>query len=187
MNAAMEATLRSWKRRVHAMVGRAIINLVNDTLKCQETQISLLAGETQDGIERFQEYGFTSVPLPGAEAVAVFPFGDRSNGIVIACEDRRYRMKGMQGGEVALYDDQGQCVHLTRTGIVILGAGKQITIMDTPKVRCETARLEVTGDIIDNCDGQANTVADMRTIHNQHVHPDVSVGIVDTGLTTQTM
>ncbi len=36
--------------------------------------------------------------------------------------DRRYRLKGLQTGEVAVYDDQGQSVTLTREGIVVDGA-----------------------------------------------------------------
>lgn len=49
--------------------------------------------------------------------------GLRSHGIVIAVEDRRYRMTGLQSGEVALYDDLGQQVYLTREGILIKSPG----------------------------------------------------------------
>ncbi|WP_431477838.1 phage baseplate assembly protein domain-containing protein [Massilia eburnea] len=58
--------------------------------------------------------GFTSVPKPGAEGVVVFVGGNRDHGLVIAVEDRRFRLKGLASGEVAIYDDQGQKVHLTR-------------------------------------------------------------------------
>lgn len=114
------------KRRIQGMVARAVIGLVDDTLKAQGLQLSVLAGEVQDGVERFQDYGYTSVPHPGAEAVVVYVGGLRSHGIVVACEDRRYRLKGLEVGEVALYDDLGQAVILKRDGIRVVSPTKVV-------------------------------------------------------------
>lgn len=111
--------LRPIQGRIQMMVGRAVISAVNDTLKAQALQVELLDGEAQDGIENYQSYGFTSVPLSGAEAVIAFVGGLRSHGICIGTVDRRYRLKGLQPGEVALYDDQGQKVVIGRDGIII--------------------------------------------------------------------
>lgn len=107
------------QRAIALQVARCIINLVDDTQSRQVMQASLLSGETASNLERFQHYGFTSVPFPGAEGIAVFVGANRAHGIVINAEDRRYRLLGMQNGEVALYDDRGAVVHLTRTGIVV--------------------------------------------------------------------
>ena len=38
-------------------------------------------------------------------------------GLVVGVEDRRYRLVGLAGGEVAIYDDLGQKVRLKRNGI----------------------------------------------------------------------
>ncbi len=166
-------------RRVQLIVGHGVLRLVNDTHHVQQVQAEFLAGEVRDGMERFQQYGFTSVPKAGAEVVAVFLGGNRSHGIVVAVGDRQFRLKGMQGGEVALYDDQGQAVHLTRQGIVIKGAGLPITITDTPKLRVEGA-LEVTGDILDRCDDDGGrSMHGMRTVYDTHTH-------VETGAITET-
>lgn len=105
------------KRRVLLMIGRAIIQLVDDSGGIQVVQLVALDGEILDRVERFQEYGFTSVPHPGAEGALTAVGGDRSHGLLVAVEDRRYRLKGLAGGEVAIYDDQDQKVHLTRGGI----------------------------------------------------------------------
>lgn len=99
-------------------IAAAIVSLVQDSGTRQTVQVTALAGETLDDVEYVQPYGFTSVPkAPGAtgapEAVIVF-LGDRSKGIVIAVDDRRYRLVGLQAGEVALYDDQGSRVHFRR-------------------------------------------------------------------------
>jgi len=114
--------------RIRLMLARGIVRLVTDGTKAQELQVSLLAHELRDKLERFQNYGLTSVPLPpsangeGAEALVGFLGGDRSHGIVIAVEDRRYRVKGLAGGEVCLYDDQGSRVHLKRGGAILVSA-----------------------------------------------------------------
>ena len=81
----------------------------------------LLADEVRDDLEHVEPYGFTSEPLDDEqpEAFAAFFGGDRSHGIVFCIADRRYRLTKLKAGEVALYDDQGQKVHLTRDGIVV--------------------------------------------------------------------
>ncbi|MBA4781159.1 phage baseplate assembly protein V [Blastomonas sp.] len=112
--------LQPLEGRVRGMVGRAIVRLVDDATKAQSVQIELLEDETQDAVERYQDYGFTSVPHPGAEAVAVAVGGLRSHMIVIKVEDRRYRLTGLEAGEVALFDDLGQMVKLGRERIEIV-------------------------------------------------------------------
>lgn len=111
--------LRPILTRIRNASARAVIRLVNDNSKVQALQLGVLAGETVDAVERFQEYGFTSHPFAGSEAAVLFLGGDRSHGIVVAVDDRRYRLKAMAQGEVALYDDQGQVVHLKREGVLI--------------------------------------------------------------------
>lgn len=114
--------LRRTRDRLQMMVGRAIIAAVRDTTGIQEVQVELLADEVQDGVEHFQPYGLTAHPKAGAEGLAVAVGGLRSHAIVLAVGDRRYRLTGLSEGEVALHDDQGQKVHLTRAGIVIESA-----------------------------------------------------------------
>ena len=75
--------------------------------------------ETLDGVERFQQYGFTSHPHPDAEAIILFVAGERANAVVIAVDDRRYCITNLTAGEVALYDDQGQSGITKRDGIVM--------------------------------------------------------------------
>ncbi|MEE9357460.1 phage baseplate assembly protein V [Candidatus Vondammii sp. HM_W22] len=114
----MRRLLAPLTRRLRIMVSRAVINLVNDGHGLQEVQITLLADETAE-VERVQEYGFTSNPQPGAEAVALAVGGSRAHTIVIATDDRRYRLKGLASGEVALYDDMGQSFILHRDRIEV--------------------------------------------------------------------
>jgi phage gp45-like len=40
--------------------------------------------------------------------------GDRNNGVVVAVGDRKFRLKGLQGGEVAMYTDEGDIIIMKR-------------------------------------------------------------------------
>ena len=141
---AMRALSHAVEGRVRLMISRAIVQLVNDATKAQELQIDLLEDETHDQVERFQQYGLTSVPHAGAEALAVFVGGLRSHGIIIAVEDRRYRLKNLQGGEVALYDDLGQVVLLGRERIEITSPN-QVKVI-APHVIVESDQVDLGGE-----------------------------------------
>lgn len=131
--------------RLRGMVGRAVVAVVNDALRVQGMQVQVLAGNVREA-ERFQNYGHTSVPHAGAEAVVLSVGGSSDHGVVICVDDRRYRLLGLADGEVALYDDLGQRVHLTRAGMVIQGAGLPITITDAPSVKMDVPVVHFTGD-----------------------------------------
>ena len=197
MIAVIQKMLAPIQRRVALMVNRCVITLVNDALKMQELQVNLMADVTRDGVERFQEYGFTSYPHAGAEGVMVSVGGNQDHGIVIAVDDRRYRLTGMAEGEVALYDDLGQSVHLTRTGIVVNGGGNPVKVTNAPVIDLDSPTVNTTGDlnvgghivaqgdITDNAATSPKTMSGMRTAHNNHEHPDPQGGTV--GLPTVTM
>lgn len=107
------------RRRVALMVGRAVLRVIDDERRLQEAQISLLAGELVGKAERVQEWGFSSRPHAGAEAVAVMVGGLRAHPIIVATDDRRHRPTGLKPGESTHYDDQGQEVRIERDRIVI--------------------------------------------------------------------
>lgn len=70
-----------------------------------------------DELRVLQPYGLASRPQSGAEAVIVQVGSNPDQAIVIAIDDRRYRIS-LAGGEVALYDDLGSKVHLKRSGVI---------------------------------------------------------------------
>lgn len=172
-------------RRVQLMIGRCVLTAVNDTPAAQEAQISLLHGEVRDKVERFQEYGFTSVPQDDAEGVAVFVGGDRGHGIIIACEDRRYRLKGMEKGEVALYTDEGDMVHFKRGRVVKMVAGSR-AVFDTPLAEF-TGQVRAAQDITDRFGGSGSSMASMRSVYNTHDHDENNLTDAPTDDPNQTM
>lgn len=140
------AALRNMSRRLQMTVGRAVITLVKDSGALQLIQAERLAGEIHDDMERFGSYGLASWPKDGAEAIVLSVAGVRSHAVVIAVEDRRYRLKLEAEGEVAIYDDLGQVVHLKRDGISIESSLKVDIV--APQVTVTADATTVTGDAI---------------------------------------
>lgn len=106
-------------RRVRSMIVRGTIKSTDDGKKKQLNDLDLEEGFAPTEVERFQEYGFTSRPKAGAEVIALHPGGNRDHAIVITAGDRRFRLTGMEEGEMAIHDDQGQKVHMKRAGVYV--------------------------------------------------------------------
>lgn len=169
----MSASLDSISRAITNIIDRAVITAVDTTSKCQMLALELIAGDPKENIEHLEPYGFTSVPFPGAETLAVFPDGDRSHGVVIVAADRRYRLKGLKGGEVALYTDEGDSVVLHR-GRVIDIITETLNISASTAVNMDTPNLTVTGNIKSSADisDKTGSMSTMRGQHNNHDHPE---------------
>ena len=169
---AIERLTAPLRRQLRQLVARGVVRLIDDAAKCQRLQVSLLADETRDRAEHIQPYGLTAHPFPGADAVVLHPFGQRSHPLVILVGDRRYRLTGLAQGEVALYDDQGQKIVLKR-GRKIEVDTDELIVKAATKARFETPLVEVTGDVVDNLSGgNSTTIRGMRSIYDSHVHPE---------------
>ncbi len=156
-------------RRLRLLVSRGVVRLSDDGRKLQVVQLDMLAGETA-AMERFQQYGFTCRPLDGAEAIALAVGGSRGHLVAIAVDDRRHRMKDMKNGEVALYTDEGDYIHMKRGRIVEVNVGQdlranvgnQVTVNAGAKIAATAP--EVTVD----CDTTVVTAATSVTLDTPH-------------------
>ena len=175
---ALRRALQPLQQRVMLMISRALVLVVKDVAGLQGLQVSLLADEVREDVERFQEYGFTSHPHPGAEAVAACVAGSRDHVLVIAVDDRRYRLRSLVQGEVAIYTDEGDKIVLKRGGIIEMTAATKVVIT-SPLVQC-SGNLEVAGTIDSGATITAaadvrdqagvKTMAGMRSAYNAHDH-----------------
>lgn len=122
-------------RRVRMMIARAVVTTIRDSLRMQELQLTALDGETLEGVERFEEYGVTSRPLAGAEAIIASVGGSRDHAVVVALGDRRYRPRGvLSAGDVALYTDGDAetAAHASAEHrIALVSSGKKIVVRAT--------------------------------------------------------
>lgn len=115
-------------RMIRMTVSRGVIKKVNDDPKMQEMQVKMLKDETYSDLERFCEYGFTSVPLKDAESIVICIGGSRDHSVIIKTDDRRYRLKNLEGGEVALYTDEGDKIHFKRDKTINIKSGNKLIV-----------------------------------------------------------
>lgn len=156
---AIQRLLEPIKRKFYLIIGRGIINLTDDSGSGnQRVQVSLYADEVRDKMERLQEYGFASRPKAGSEAVLLFPGGTREIGFIIATDDRRYRLKPLEEGEVALYTDEGDKIHIKRGGQIEITAASKV-VVKSPAIELGEGALEKA------LNGEA-----FQTFFNSHTH-----------------
>lgn len=140
----LERYVRPLTRMIRGTVARAVIKAISDDRSLQRLQVQLLADELHSQVARVQEYGFTSVPLPGAEGIFLAVGGAREHGVIIATDDTRYRPKGLAPGEVCLYTNEGDKIHFKNGQIILIQSGNQITIQATTKVLITAPTAEVS-------------------------------------------
>lgn len=178
------------KRKVMMMVANGIIEVVTSSGSPQQkAKLSLFAGELRENFDLFQDYGFTSRPLDGAEAVAVCVGGSRDNGLVIATEDSRYRV-ALENGEVCIYTDEGDKVHFKRGNIIQVDCDTKVQV-NTPAVQITHpdgsgsdvllqvdgnlivhGNISATGNITDQDNTNNTNMLNMRQIFNAHTHSE---------------
>lgn len=146
------------QRRIHNMVARGVITALKDSEGLQLLQATLTSDEVMDGAERLQEYGFTSNPPLGSEIVALFLGGGRDHPVVLAVDNRAFRLTDLDSGDSAIYSLLGNFIKTKADGAI------EIT-----GIAGNTVALTPNGDIILACAG-GNTVtmeaAGDTTIHN---------------------
>ena len=189
MMATFNKLIDPLRRRVRLMIGRAVLAAADDSKGIQLVQVKLLDGEVGDGVERMQNYGYTSVPKVGAEGVMVCVSGDRTHGIVVVMDDRRYRLKNLQPGEVALYTDEGDTIVMKRGRKIEVTAGAEVTVRApvvkveaSTKVTLTTPLVEMTQDL--SVGGSISVVGDVVADGislTAHAHGGVTPGGGNTG------
>lgn len=188
----MQNIFSALQRSLARLWSRALVEKLDSTKACQIVDAGLLAGEARHGVEYLEPYGFTSTAHSGAEGVALFLGGDRSHGVVINVADRRYRVKGLKSGEVAIYTDEGDSIMLKR-GRLIEATTETFIIHAKNKIVLDTKQVETPGkitaaqSIISQAEIQDKTgsLSTMRTQYNSHDHKGDSGGI--TGQPNQQM
>lgn len=141
MSDMISSMLKPLRNRVYNIVSRAVLEAANDSGQMQVLKLSVLAGENPDDVEHFQEYGFTSRAKAGAECLIVCPQGNREHMIAVKVGDRTVRLKALKEGEVAVYDDQGNKIHLKVGGTIEIVAATKLDV-NTPLIELGNGTLE---------------------------------------------
>jgi hypothetical protein len=105
---------------------------VDDSKLMQESKGNFMANEARKAIESPQNYGFTSVVRDAtkgsdgkiqecAETFVSFMGGNRSFPVFGNMDDRRFRLKELQKGDVAMFDYLQHQFHLNTDGMFMTG------------------------------------------------------------------
>jgi phage baseplate assembly protein V len=127
-----------------------------------------------DKVTRLGEYGFFSVPPAKAEAVVLYPDGERSGGVIIATGHRPSRPKNLRAGEAGVYNGlTGAVLRLDHDGKAYLNCDLVVT-----------GNIIASQDVLDrSADGNEATVKNLRDAYDAHKHTGVQGGAGTTGPT----
>lgn len=131
-------------RRMATMIGRCILSALDSSSGVQAASVTIMADEEMKGVEYMEPYGFTSVPLQGAEGVVLNVGSRRGSCVVVSLGNRKFRLKGLKSGEVALYTDEGDRLVFERGNVVKLFTKNCIVNAET-KTTINAPETEITG------------------------------------------
>ncbi|WP_333501851.1 phage baseplate assembly protein V [Kluyvera genomosp. 2] len=167
-------TLNQLARRLRLIVDRAVVRIVTDSLGRQNLQVQSLADATNDDVERFQQYGFTSVPPAGSEAIILAVGGRRESLVAIAVEDKRCRPKGLEEGDVCLYHQDGQSMIILKAGGIIDVRGKRVNYTGDELFEINSAQLKFVGPAEFTEDITVNGKSFLKHIHKDGDNADTT-------------
>ena len=169
----------SLMQQIFDLVSRAVVKAKRPDRAMRTLQSEHLAGDVREDVEHFEPYGFTSEPHLGAEVLATSINGDRNHTIAIIVSDRRYRIKELKDGEVAMYDDLGKVVYFKREELLVdakdapvqVVSGSKVTIK-APEVVVDAANSTFTGNIkaAGEIEDKKGTMSAIRSTFNTHTH-----------------
>jgi len=149
----MERLLNPIKARIRLMIGKCLITACSG----DAVSLSILAGETREEVDFYQQYGFSSRPTGKVDGVALFVGGSRDNGALVASRGKDDDMRVVLApGEVAVHSKFGSKILLKKDGSVVVTTSSN-------KFRVE-GDVEVTGDVKALCDSTFVTLSG-------HIHP----------------
>jgi hypothetical protein len=121
--AALGEMLRRTRTRVDVMITRAVVQLVNDKLKTQRVQLTILDEDhPTPNVEHFQPYGLSFSPPAGSEAIALAVGGARSHTIAICVQHPDERPKDNPPRTGGLYTNGEWRLFVDAQGVLCAGA-----------------------------------------------------------------
>lgn len=161
-------------RPPRAQILRAVVHRVADGAETQQVDVETHEGLVRAGVEVLQPYGFASVPPApdGALAVVLAIGGDPGDLVVLQLGAPSSRLGGLGPGEVALYDQRGNRVHIKAGGVIEVRAATKVRV-EAPSVEIiASGGVDITGDL--RVSGQvsdaAGSMQEMRDRYNAHTH-----------------
>lgn len=163
--------------------------MITDSGGRQTAQVEATKGELISGMERMQEYGMSSYPpTEGTDCLVAFLGGIREQGMIIVAENRRFRIKGLEQGEVAIFDDLGNVVHLQREQVLVKAVTKarveapivEVDAQSQAKISSGASSIDITPSGV--AINSPRLTHNGRNIGATHTHSGVQIGSGSTGM-----
>ncbi|AXF74872.1 phage baseplate assembly protein V [Erwinia tracheiphila] len=159
------------QRRLRLLISRGVVNMANDSLRTQNLQVTMLADETADDVERFQNYGHSSVPPVGSEAIVLSVGGIRQHLVAIAVDDKNSRLGNLEPGDSAVYHLEGHRIVLTKDGVIKI-ACKRLEVVAEDEILFDSPQTRFTGDVDIVGISQASDHLSGGISGANHIHPE---------------
>ena len=157
-----------------AQILRAIIHRVADGAETQQVDVETHDGLVRAGVEVLQPYGVAGVPPApdGALAVVLAVGGDPGDLVVLPIAAPSARLGGLAPGEVAIYDQRGNRVHIKAGGVIEILAATKVKVVAPSVQIVASGGVDITGDLrVSGQVADANgTMQEMRDRYNAHTH-----------------
>lgn len=114
--------------RIRRVCLGAIIRRVDDGGDLQRMQVESIGHSVYDNVEKFEQFGFTSNPPLGLDAIIIERCGKH---IIVAIGDRKYRIKNLESGDTAIYDAHNQTIILNKDGITVTDTQNNTVVMNS--------------------------------------------------------
>lgn len=115
--AFLEQMVSDLTSRTMNMASRGTMTNLDDTKNIQQMAVQGVAGEQFNRVQRWEQFGISSLPPAGSDALIMSMNGSRDSAQILAVENQSMRPRNSPGGSTTVYDAAG-------TTIVLDGAGK---------------------------------------------------------------
>ncbi len=133
--------------RIISIVSICTINKTNDDTNTQTAQCEFFKDDPRENLERWQNYGMTSVPPNGSEGICLFLGGERDNGFIIATEDKDSRPTGLKTGEVCIYTIEKDHIYFKKDNLIEIKT-KSLDVQSENKIAFTTKDFILSSDSI---------------------------------------
>jgi len=122
--------LQRAERRIRGVIGAATTTTSpDDTGDVQTVQAKFSSIELHDRLPVLFQFGVSASLPVGTDVAVVFVGGDRSNGVIVASNNKAVRPKNRLPGECEIYDAFGKSIRLSQDGGIIVEAnGAPVTV-----------------------------------------------------------
>lgn len=155
-------------RRLRSLLRLAVLIRSDSSGPVQTVQVAV-GSETLTDVEHLEPYGFTSRAKAGAAVLLAALKGNPGHSVAVSIGGRQFRLRDLEKGEVALYDDLGNVIHLMRDKLRV----NAVTLLEAT---APTTNISGDVNIIGNTTFTGTVTANGKDIGDTSRHSGVTPG-----------